>query len=262
MDELSVAAYLDRIGAARPARADGEALRELQLRHLRAVPFENLSIHLGEEIVLRERALLDKVVTRRRGGFCYELNGLFAALLRALGFRVTLLAARANGRDGLGPLFDHLTLRVDAPEPYLADVGFGRFSQHPIRLDAAGQADPEGVFRVAETADGDLDVLRDGELQYRVERRPRTLADFEPTCWWHRTSPRSHFTRSLVCSRLTDGGRVTLSDRTLIESAGGERRERRLGSDGEVLAAYRTHFGMVLDRVPELGRHGGAADDR
>src|SRR6266540_3030147 len=92
MDELSVAAYLDRIGAARPARADGGALRELQLRHLHAVPFENLSIHLGEEIVLEEQALHHKVVARRRGGFCYELNGLFAALLRELGFKVTLVA--------------------------------------------------------------------------------------------------------------------------------------------------------------------------
>ncbi len=263
MDELSVAAYLDRIGAVRPLRADGEALRELQLRHLHAVPFENLSIHLGEEIALEERALHDKVVARRRGGFCYELNGLFAALLRALGFEVTLLAARANGRDGLGPLFDHLTLRVDAPEPYLADVGFGRFSQHPIRLDAtAEQADPEGVFQVLETAEGDLDVLGDGELQYRVERRARALADFEPTCWWHRTSPRSHFTRSLVCSRLRDGGRVTLSERTLIETAGSGRRERQLATDAEVLAAYRDHFGMVLDRVPSLARHGAAAGRR
>jgi N-hydroxyarylamine O-acetyltransferase len=257
MDQVSAEAYLGRIGAARPARADVETLRELQLRHLHAVPFENLSIHLGEEIVLEEDALLDKVVARHRGGFCYELNGLFAALLRALGFRVTLMAARANGRDGLGPLFDHLALRVDAPEPYLADVGFGRFSHHPLRLDVpAGQADPDGVFRVVETADGDLDVLRDDELQYRLERRPRTLADFEPTCWWQQTSPRSHFTQSLVCSRLTDGGRVTLSGRTLIDTAGGERRERELGGDGEVLEAYRTHFGIALDRVPSLGAAG------
>jgi N-hydroxyarylamine O-acetyltransferase len=254
MDQVSAEAYLGRIGANRPARADLEALGELQLRHLHTVPFENLSIHLGEEIVLREQALFGKVVARRRGGFCYELNGLFAALLRALGFEVTLLAARANGRDGLGPLFDHLTLRVDAPEPYLADVGFGRFSHHPLRLDlAVEQADPDGVFRVVETADGDLDVLRDGELQYRLERRPRTLADFEPTCWWHQTSPRSHFTRSLVCSRLTEGGRVTLSGRTLIETAGGDRGERELGGDDEVLEAYRAHFGVVLDRVPSLG---------
>jgi N-hydroxyarylamine O-acetyltransferase len=253
MDQPVVEAYLARIGAERPASCDGEALADLQERHLRAVPFENLSIHLGEEIVLEEAALVDKVVTRRRGGFCYELNGLFAGLLRALGFRVTLLAARVNGQGGLGPPFDHLALRVDAPEPWLADVGFGRFSHRPLRLDAAGeQADPGGAFRVTGTADGDLDVLRDGEPQYRVEPRARALADFEPTCWWHRTSPKSAFTRSLVCSRLTGGGRVTLSGRTLVETVGGDRRERTLATDAEVLDAYRTHFGIVLDQVPTL----------
>src|SRR6266508_5235022 len=135
MDQVSAEAYLGRIGANRPARADVEALGELQLRHLHTVPFENLSIHLGEEIVLREHALFGKVVARRRGGFCYELNGLFAALLRALGFEVTLLAARANGRDGLGPLFDHLTLRVNAPEPCLAD----RSEEHTSELQSRGQ---------------------------------------------------------------------------------------------------------------------------
>jgi N-hydroxyarylamine O-acetyltransferase len=96
-------------------------------------------------------------------------------------------------------------------------------------------------------------VLRDGEPQYRVEPRARALADFEPTCWWHRTSPKSTFTRSLVCSRLTGGGRVTLSGRTLVETVGGDRRERTLATDAEVLDAYRTHFGIVLDQVPTLG---------
>ena len=253
MDQAVVDLYLARIGADRPASRDGEALADLQERHLRAVPFENLSIHLGEEIVLEEAALVDKVVTRGRGGFCYELNGLFAALLRALGFRVTLLAARVNGQDGFGPPFDHLALRVDASEPWLADVGFGHFSHHPLRLDVAGElADPGGRFRITRTADGDLDVLRDGEPQYRIEPRPRALADFEPTCWWHQTSSTSSFTRSLVCSRLTDGGRVTLSGRTLIETAGEDRRERTLATDAEVLDAYRAHFGVVLDRVPSL----------
>jgi N-hydroxyarylamine O-acetyltransferase len=253
MDQAAAEAYLARIGAERPVARDGEALADLQERHLRAVPFENLSIHLGEEIVLEEAALLDKVVTRRRGGFCYELNGLFAALLRALGFPVRMLAARVNGPDRLGPPFDHLVLRVDAPEPWLADVGFGRFSHRPLRLDAAGeQADPGGVFQVSRTADGDLDVLRDGAPQYRIEPRPRALADFEPTCWWHQTSPRSTFTRSLVCSRLTGGGRVTLSGRTLVTTAGEDRQERTLATDAEVLDAYRTHFGIVLDLVPAL----------
>ncbi len=101
MDDAHVDAYLDRIGARRPERPDHAALRVLQRSHLGAVPFENLSIHLGEEIVLDADALVAKIVDRRRGGFCYELNGAFAALLRSLGFEVTLLAARVfDGEDG------------------------------------------------------------------------------------------------------------------------------------------------------------------
>src|SRR5919197_306204 len=166
-------------------------MHELQMRHLLTVPFENLSIHLGEPIVLEEKALLAKLVQRRRGGFCYELNGAFAGLLSALGFRVTLLAARVFGAGGPGPPFDHLALRVDLREPWLVDVGFGRHSSHPLRADLRGeQPDPEGIFRVAERDDGDLDVIRDGEPQYRVEPRGRALSDFEPTCWWQQTSPR------------------------------------------------------------------------
>ncbi|HYN16658.1 MAG TPA: arylamine N-acetyltransferase, partial [Actinomycetes bacterium] len=245
--------YLDRIGATRPARADAAALAELQLRHLRSIPFENLSIHLGEPIELDPEALVDKLVRRRRGGFCYELNGAFAALLSALGYEVTRMAARVHGDGGLGPPFDHLALRVDtgATGEWLVDVGFGSFSHYPLRLDEqAGQADPAGSFRVTPTVDGDLEVARDGQPQYRVEIRPRLLGDFQPTCWWHQTSPASHFTQSLVCSLLTDDGRVTLSDRTLVETTGTQRHERILTDDTQVLDAYRAHFGIELDRPP------------
>jgi N-hydroxyarylamine O-acetyltransferase len=257
MDEARVHAYLSRIGAARPVTADVGTLRELQLRHLLTIPFENLSIHLGERIALEERPLVDKLVRQRRGGFCYELNGAFAGLLSALGFRVTLLAARAHGPAGLGPPFDHLALRVDLREPWLVDVGFGRFSSQPLRLDVrAAQRDPAGTFHVGPTEDGDLDVSLDGEPQYRLDPRPRELSDFEATCWWHRTSPMSHFTRSVVCSLLTESGRVTLHERTLISTERGERRERTLASDAELLAVYRTVFGIELDRVPSASGGG------
>lgn len=252
MEPEQVDAYLERIGVTRPRRPDAGALRELQARHLRAVPFENLSIHLGEEIVLEEQALWEKVVTRRRGGFCYELNGAFGALLTALGFQVTLLAARVwTSPQRPGPLFDHLALRVDTPEPWLVDVGFGDFAHHPLRLDlAGGQPDPGGEFQVVEREYGDLDVFQDSEPQYRLEARPRELVDFEPTCWWHRTSPKSHFTRALTCSLLTGEGRITLSGSRLIRTVHGERHEETLATDSDVLAAYRTHFGITLDRVP------------
>lgn len=257
MNPSQASAYLDRIGASRPARPDAASLAELQHRHLFAVPFENLSIHLGEPIVLEAEALLDKLVRRRRGGFCYELNGAFAALLEALGFPVTMMAARVYGAGRLGPLFDHLALRVDLAEPWLADVGFGRFSTRPLRLDETGdQPDREGTFRITSAASGDLDVSLDGAPQYRIEPRPRELADFEPTCWWQQTSPRSHFTQSPVCTLPTERGRITLSGRTLTETANGNRSERLLGSDAEVLAAYQTHFGIALERIPADPRRG------
>lgn len=247
LDARLVDAYLRRLGFDAPRSASGsvaggsgsgfgsggnpvlpaptlELLRELHLRHLRAVPFENLSVHLGDEIVLEERRLVEKVVQGRRGGFCYELNGAFGALLGALGFEVTLLAARVYGEEGrLGIPYDHLALLVrtaDAGE-WLADVGFGAHSHHPLdwgRRDE--QPDPGGVFRIVEAgpyptgagsgagsaAVRDLDVVVNGAPVYRLETRPRALRDFVAGAWWHSSSPESHFTRSLICSRLTEDG--------------------------------------------------------
>jgi arylamine N-acetyltransferase len=252
MSDSWVNDYLARIGASRPQRPDLDALRDLHLRHLRTVPFENLGIHLGEDVVLDSSALVAKIVDRRRGGFCYELNGAFGALLSALGFEVSLLAARVIGDSGLGVPYDHLVLRVG---PWLADVGFGDHAHYPLRMDERGdQVDPAGTFRLASTPSGDLELSKNGEPEYLLETRPRVLADFETGCWWHRTSPKSHFTQSLVCSMLTDSGRVTLSGRTLIRTVNGERTSQDLDDDGEVLAAYRTWFGIELDRVPEVTR--------
>ncbi|MER7708312.1 arylamine N-acetyltransferase [Kitasatospora sp. NPDC097605] len=256
-----VAAYLDRIGAGRPGRSGAAELARLQEAHLDAVPFENLSIHLGEPVVLEPVALLEKIVDRRRGGFCYELNGAFAALLRALGYRVDLLAARVFAGAEPGPPFDHLALRVEADgSAWLVDVGFGRFTRRPLLLDERGeQHDPAGVFTIlpSGTAD-DLDVSLDGEPQYRLERRPHPLADFVPTCWWQTTSPDSHFTRGTTCSRPTpDGGRITLTStratggtRLLRTAPDGTRTEEPLAPDA-ALAAYRIHFDMPLDRLPK-----------
>ena len=116
MDGATIDRYLERIGAERPARADADALRHLQHRHLLAVPFENLSIHLGEPIVLTEDALVAKIVDGRRGGFCYELNGLFGMLLDALGYRGTLLAARHALRIAAADDGDLDVLRDRSPQ--------------------------------------------------------------------------------------------------------------------------------------------------
>ncbi|MEU4807499.1 arylamine N-acetyltransferase [Actinosynnema sp. NPDC023587] len=244
MDTSTTDAYLERIGATRSS-----TLHELHERHLAAVPFENLSIHLGEVVTLTEDWLVDKVVRRRRGGFCYELNGAFAALLAALGHPVELLSAKVFANGVFGPPFDHLALRVG---DLLVDVGFGRFSLRPLDLaDRGDQVDAAGVFRLVDTPEGDLDVLHDGVVQYRLESRPRALEEFRATCWYHQTWPGSPFRRGATCSLATPGGRVTVAGDRLIVTEGGERWERELDDDG-IIAAHAEHFGIVLDRVPRL----------
>jgi N-hydroxyarylamine O-acetyltransferase len=254
VDHDTVLAYLDRIGVTEPAASDAAALRALHLAHQLTVPFENLSIHLAEPISLDEGDLVDKIVRRRRGGFCYELNGAFALLLEALGARVSRVAAGVYGEAGLSPPFDHLALVVhpaDGSGPWLADVGFGSHSDYPLLLEVRDdQDDPAGRFRLADAGAGDIDVLKDGQPQYRLERRERTLADCVPTCWWQQTSPRSHFTRSTICSRRTPDGRVSISGRTLIQTQDVNRTEQQFGSDDALLTAYRDHFGVVLSQVP------------
>lgn len=242
---IDTAGYLTRIGA-----DEATSLADLQRAHLLAVPFENLSVHLDEPYSLVPVDLYDKIVTRRRGGFCYELNGLFALLLTALGHDVGLHSARVAREDGWGPPLDHLALVVG---DLLVDVGFGAHSTYPLRLDTTrDQDDPGGVFRVVPRAHGELEVTHNGERAYLIETRPYELPDFTAMCWWQSHAPTTPFTTSQVCSRLTDTGRATLSGRRLIETTNGQRNERDLTSDAEILATYRDRFDIVLDRVPTL----------
>jgi len=246
-----VTSYLNRIGIG-PQHADAAYLRDLQVAHLHTIPFESLSIQLAEPISLDTADLVRKLVTRRRGGFCYELNGLFGQLLKALGFDVTLLGAAVYGDGRLGPPLDHLVLRVLADsEPWLADVGFGAFAHHPLRWDVRErQADPSGAYRIERAGEAAYRVLAGEDPQYYVEDIPRSLTDFEPTCWWQATSPQSHFTQAPVCSILTPEGRVTIRDRVLIETVNGEQTKRTVADDAELLGLYRDRFGISLDRLP------------
>lgn len=243
MDDQTLDAYLSRIGATRAS-----TLAELHELHLRAVPFENLGIHLGETVELTEEWLVDKIVRRRRGGFCYELNGAFAALLTALGYEVQMLSAKVF-KGYFGPPFDHMALRIGN---LLVDVGFGRFTLRPLDLTSReDQHDPMGVFRLADTPEGDVDVLFDGEVQYRLELRARGLEEFRATCWYQETWPGSLFRQGPTCSLPTADGRVTVAGDKLIITSGGERREEVL-DDAGIIEAHRKYFGIELDRVPRL----------
>ena len=259
LNHEQVSAYLDRIGVPEDVTApDGATLRRLHSAHLHAVPFENLSIRLGEPVPLDGMALYEKIVGRRRGGFCYELNGLFALLLEALGYRVHRLSARTfSTAQGYSPPLDHLVLHVvdDAGDTWLADVGFGRHTEFPLRFDdRSDQKDPGGLFRIAENDDAEFTVLRDGESQYRVDPKPLALADFTQACWWQCTSPESHFTQNIVCSRLTDDGRVTLTGEELITTDGAGRRVEEVTSDEQLLALLRDRFGIELTKAPQRAK--------
>lgn len=248
---MDVSAYLRRLDYTGPLDVSPDTLRALHVAHLNTVPFENLDIHLGRTLSLDGDALFDKIVTRRRGGFCYELNGLFAALLRELGFRVTMLSAEvARQSGGYSPPFDHLALRVDLDEPWLVDVGFGNGFRLPLRLNEA-TAQPQDTSAYLIVADGDYRILLrrdaggDWTPQYRFTLEPHTLPEFAERCRFHQTSPESHFTQGRICTLATPEGRVTLSGTRLIITTPDGRTETDLAGEAEYSAALRERFGVI-----------------
>jgi N-hydroxyarylamine O-acetyltransferase len=249
--------YLARIGA-EVESPTLDALRRLHARHLETVPFENLDIHLGIGIVLEENAILDKVVRRRRGGFCYELNFAFHWLLRELGYQVEMLSAEvARPGGGFGIPFDHMTLSVSiGGESWLADVGFGESFVEPLPL-ARDEIRDEEPFRYRLGRDGAQWILERCGLgesrfvrQYRFTTEPRLLSDFRSGCEYHQTSPESHFTRNVVVSRVLPGGRVTLTKDRLVLRRGKTRSETSLESERAWRDALAESFGIVLAEVP------------
>ena len=245
---IDVSRYLDRIGYGGSRVPTLETLRQIHLAHLQTVPFENLSVRRHEPIALDAEKLFEKIVLRRRGGFCYELNGLFTALLEAVGFRVARLAGRV-GVDGIP--FDHMALRVELEEPWLADVGFGDSFLLPLRLDARGpQEGGCGRRYRIDAVEGGLLLLREEpqgwqrQYLFTLERWP--LSAFEDGCRYHRTSPDSHFTRNTVVSRATATGRITLSARRLIVTSLGKRTETELPDDAAVSRILSEEFGISL----------------
>ncbi len=263
---MNIEAYLKRLNYTGSLAPTAETLRDLQVAHLRSVPFENLSIHSGEQIVLSDEALFKKIVENRRGGLCYEVNGLFAALLRAVGFTVTMLAegvAKAPHSSAagtvttdlteadFGPNFDHMTLMVTLRQRWLVDVGFGDSFSEPLLLDETNeQVQGNDSFRI-ERGTGHLILFRrkeneDWAAQYRFDLQPHEFFDYEEMCRYHQTSPDSHFTKSRICSRATLNGRITLSDLRLIATAGEERTETTLSGLQEYEQVLADEFGIVM----------------
>lgn len=247
---MDLAAYLERIGCPGPHGPDLETLRKLHVAHMRSVPFENLDILLGRAVALSPAALFDKIVRRRRGGFCYELNGLFAWLLREIGFKVEFLSAGVFSDGTPGPDFAHMLLLVNLRRPVVADVGFGDSFVEPLPLDSGERRQGKHAYRLVprgrfwdlqeQTPDSDW------APQYRFAPEPRRLEEFLPMCRYQETSPESIFTRKSICSRATPDGRITLSDGRLIVTRDDRRDERRIAGLDEFLVLCRRHFQIDL----------------
>ncbi len=249
---MHVKKYLDRINYTGSLAVDLETLSKLQLAHLLAVPFENLDIH--NHIKIELSSLFDKIVTRRRGGFCYELNGLFYELLKELGFTVKMVSARVYVcKKDYSPEFDHMALIVTLTEgKYLVDVGFGEFSLSPIKIEFGKETnDATGVFKIEKLDDSYIVVQKKNAKgkfipEYIFSEKERQLNEFEEMCNYHQTNPASHFMKKRICSLPTATGRITLAGNTLKITDKGKAKVKQLKTEEEVQQVLWKYFSIKL----------------
>ncbi len=195
-----------------------DVLDQLQKVHLLAVPFENLDIHTNMKIELNVDRIYQKIVLNKRGGFCYELNGLFYEFLKSIGFNVTMISARVyDEKVGFGKEFDHLAIIVHFEgTDYLADVGFGEFTMALLKFETeTEQKDENGIFTIEKSNDYykvSKKVEGNWKPEYKFKLMSRDFIDFGDMCTYHQTSSKSHFTKGRFCMLATEKGRVTLSE--------------------------------------------------
>lgn len=253
---MNIQDYVTRIGINIQPDASVETLHDLHLAHLRTVPFENLDISIGRKIQLNKENLWKKIVVQKRGGFCYELNGLFAWLLKEIGFEVFFLNARVyNEKDNtLGINFDHLTLLVKIPNKstlWLADVGFGDSFTFPLDIDNANWQDQGLCSYCLEPFQNGYQLWQKGfggktVRQYYFDLTAHNFPlEYEAACVYHQTSPDSIFTKNRIISRATEEGRISLDNNELIITKQG-RQTRAPVNEGERAALLKEYFGVVL----------------
>ena len=246
--------YLDRIDCAGVDQPTYQTLAQLHRQHLLVIPFENLDIHVPTPIVLDADKIFDKIVKSGRGGFCYELNGLFYELLVTLGFNVKRVSARVIDKEGnYPPEFDHLALLVDlGDETFLADVGCGEFILEPLlfQLDTI-QSDLAGTFIIDQFEDRyRVSKIIDGELEpeYTFTTISRQLDEFDARCVYQQSDPNSHFMKKRMITRPTTNGRISIAGQKLKITEGAETEEVLLADEQGFHGALEQYFNIVLDR--------------
>ena len=250
---IDIAAYLDRLQVTQTPSADLRFLRELHRQHVFHVPFENLDIHLGRTISLAPAELFEKIVRKRRGGYCFELNGLFQLLLEALGFRVySTVAGVLFGTETIPPRSHRLLIVTLDGENWVVDVGFGAFGLiEPIPL-TAGIEHRQFVDRFRLEADPMLGFVfqtyQDGDWlnQYAFVTDLHHPIDFVFANYYHSHSPQSIFTQKRICQLPTPEGRKRLEDRTLSQTINGVTHKVAFESEQAFMQILKTHFDLDL----------------
>jgi N-hydroxyarylamine O-acetyltransferase len=249
---MNVKKYLNRLAIESTNLVPNlENLELLQKKHLLQVPFENLDIHWRRPIILETKKFYEKIVDEGRGGFCYELNGLFYELLSEIGFQSKIISAKVSKGNGqFGAEYDHLTIvsKVDDRE-YLVDVGFGAFTAEPLKFVLnEEQTDQNGTFLIRKYDEEYFEVVKkddDGwQSEFIFKDLGRDLAEFTGMCDFHQTSPDSHFTRGRVCSLMLENGRKTLTDKKFMITENNEKTEAEVNSDEEFDRILAGEFGI------------------
>ncbi len=269
---MKLSAYLQRINYSGEVAPTVECLTALMQAHARSVPFENLDVQLGRRLTITVDDAYRKLVERRRGGWCYEQNGLFGWALAEIGFSVTRVSAAVRFDErGESALNNHLTLLVRCDggrADYLVDVGFGGSQFGPLPLH-------EGTIHHAPF---DLSLVNLGSSWRLVEKcgASRLSYDFSPTqadedalaakCTWLQTSPESSFVLSLVTQRRLDDTHRVLRGRVLTERSAHGETTRVIDSADELVATLRCQFGLDVPEVRDLweriaARHAALFDD-
>ena len=254
---IDLAAYFDRIGYAGPAQPTVQTLHALVAAHNGSIPFENLDPLMGIPVAdLGPAELTDKLVRRRRGGYCYEQNGLMGYVLAELGFGVERLAGRVvwmNPNPTLPPQ-THQVLSVAVPGVdgrFLVDVGFGgQTLTSPIRLEAGPvQRTRHEPYRLREYGEGFLleaEIRGDWQPLYTFSTRPQPRIDLEVGSWYVSTYPESAFVVGLTAALVTNDARWNLRGRNLAIHSGGDTERIRFDTAAQVLGALTDRFGIDL----------------
>lgn len=263
-----LAAYFERIGYRGDGAATLETLSRLHRLHPAAIPFENLDPFLGRPVLLERRAIFDKLVGEKRGGYCFEHNALFMQVLRSLGFEVTGLAARVQWNRPQGTVAPRghmlLCLRHDGGA-WLVDVGFGGLTQTaPLRfVDDVEQPTPHEPFRVVAHDRSWLVQARIGDqwpTLYRFDLTPQFDVDYAVSSYYLSTHPQSQFVTGLLAARAVEGGRLALAgNRLTIHRTGGASERHEMATAAALLETLEDRFDIA---VPEPDRFLKAAVEK